>query len=101
LGLEPSLSNVTADELTRWESNLQLLDDLSAEIEANDCPKRSSNRNLRDDDDVTRELEFTADRWRVQRGGLRLTRVRGVPLTSETLGFGDLIEGHPLRDGVP
>jgi len=42
LGLEPSLSNVTADELTRWESNLQLLDDLSAEIEANDVETLSS-----------------------------------------------------------
>ena len=26
--------------------------------------------------------------------GLRLTRVRGVPLAGEALGFGDLVWGH-------
>jgi len=30
-----------------------------------------------------------------------LARAHGVPLAGATLGFGDLIEGHPLRDGVP
>ena len=32
--------------------------------------------------------------------GLRLTRVRGVPLAGEALGFGDLGGGHATCKGV-
>ena len=31
---------------------------------------------------------------------MRLTRVRGVPLAGEALGFGDLVGGHPACSWV-
>ena len=41
-------------------------------------------------DDVAGELDSTAGWWRVQRGDLRLTRVRGVPCAGAAVGFGEL-----------
>ena len=51
-------------------------------------------------DDVAGELESTADWWRVQRGDLRLTRVREIPLAGKALGFGDLGKGHLFGNHV-
>ena len=51
-------------------------------------------------DNVTADANPTAGVQGVQCESLRLTRVRGVPLASEALGFGDLLGSIGRRDST-
>ena len=46
-------------------------------------------------DDVMSDPDPTAGWQAIQCEELRLTRVRGVPLAGEALGFAEIVRGHP------